>query len=132
RDLTSAERRIWGIGMANKLRLLIGYPIDDERNPGESAYDSEQIKKGASWALNFAREEGLAIALVVNVLRDLTHTPEFSGVFGVQWVSRIAKTSKGMLNGSPVFVVTPQKRTMQHTSVALHLWPEQSTIASVY
>ena len=56
-DLTSAERRIWGIGMANKLRLLIGYPIDDERNPGESLYDSEQIRKGASWALNFVKEE---------------------------------------------------------------------------
>lgn len=74
----------------------------------------------------------MAIALVVNVLRDLTHTPEFSEVFRDQWLSRLAKTGRGLLNGSPVFVVAPQKRTMLPTSVALLLWPEQSTIDSLY
>lgn len=115
------------------IRMVIGYPADDEKNPQETTYDLAQIRQGFQLAQRIAKKNHSPLWIVTNTKQDLTNTSEIEKVFGYDLVQ--ALTRKGSVQLTPfedVHFGTPASRNWPPRGIVLVIYPDSKLLDSLY
>jgi hypothetical protein len=107
-------------------RFLIGYPVEDERNPGDGDYDIVQLRTGLQLAQVLSKDLQTPIWIVTETKKTLMPVSELTRAYGDPFVKSLASRGNAQLEGRTIYLGTPGSHSWPPKGVVLVIYPDDA------